>query len=352
VLQSQLQVYRERGFSVQVIHADLASAFMALRTQFPGVLFEAGGAKDYIAKIDSKMWRVKETYRSVKAGLAWKLPLVHVEDLTAFCVSRLNLRQMSALNGVVRPSFHKVFGLAFGDYVEVYDGMTSTSRARSLPCITLYPVGNSTGSWVFLSLTTRRYLRRSNWIKMVTTDLVVGVVNAMEDQEVMIADEPKGLQVVDEDPVPLLLPDADEASEGEVEEEDEEVSVAELPAALRRSARIEAGVAPPDKLTLVTKIKESTWTTNEDVGNAVKAELKQLFHEELNALKPGQVALELHMFVTEKFTSAGECNKTKARLVADGPGQDARLYPKKSSPTLVMQSLYTVLTLYAGMTAR
>jgi hypothetical protein len=84
------------------------------------------------------------------------------------------------------------------------------------------------------------------------------------------------------------------------------------------------GVALPDKLTLVTKFKEGAWTTNEDIGNAVRAELKQLFHEELNALPPvkvlppGQVALESHMFVTEKFTAIGECNKAKARLVANG----------------------------------
>jgi hypothetical protein len=123
---------------------------------------------------------------------------------------------------------------------------------------------------------------------MATTDLVVGVVNAMEDQEVLIANELKGLQVVNEDSDPLLLLDADDAPEVEVEEEveDEEVSVAELPAALRRSARIKAGVAPPDKLTLVTKIKESAWMTNEDAGNVVREELKQLLHEELNALQP------------------------------------------------------------------
>ena len=70
-LQSQLQVYRERGFSVKVVHVDPASAFMALRTQFLGVLFDVGGAKDYVAKVDAKMRRVKETsYQSVKARLA------------------------------------------------------------------------------------------------------------------------------------------------------------------------------------------------------------------------------------------------------------------------------------------
>ena len=44
-LQSQLQVYQERGFSVKVAHVDPASAFMALRTQFPGVLLDEGVQK-------------------------------------------------------------------------------------------------------------------------------------------------------------------------------------------------------------------------------------------------------------------------------------------------------------------
>ena len=41
--------------------------------------------------------------------------------------------------------------------------------------------------------------------KMATTDFVVRAVNAMEEQDVLIADEPRGLQVVDEDPDPILF---------------------------------------------------------------------------------------------------------------------------------------------------
>ena len=96
---------------------------MALRKHFPGVLLDVGDAKDYVAKIDAKMRRVKETYRSVKAGLVWKLPLAHVGDLVAYCVSRLNLRQTSALDGVqcltylftgVRPVFRRCLAWLLG----------------------------------------------------------------------------------------------------------------------------------------------------------------------------------------------------------------------------------------------
>ena len=56
---------------------------MSLRTQFPGLLIEPGGAKDHVVKVDAKIRRLKETYRSVKAGLPWKLPKNRVKDLVA-----------------------------------------------------------------------------------------------------------------------------------------------------------------------------------------------------------------------------------------------------------------------------
>ena len=68
-LQNQLQVLRERGFPPIKLSVDSASGFMSLRTQFPGLLIEPGGAKDHVVKVDAKIRRLKETYRSVKAGL-------------------------------------------------------------------------------------------------------------------------------------------------------------------------------------------------------------------------------------------------------------------------------------------
>jgi hypothetical protein len=55
------------------------------------------------------------------------------------------------------------------------------------------------------------------------------------------------------------------------------------------------------------------------------------------------------MLVNQKYKANGDYDKTKARLVADGRGQDAKFYPDKSFPTLQMQSLYTLLAMYAGM---
>ena len=111
------------------------------------------------------------------------------------------------------------------------------------------------------------------------------------------------------------------------------------------------GVAPPERLTLVTKIRESEWGKHEETTKVVKGELRQLFHEELNALKPfkvlpkGKVALGSHIFVTKEREAPGEYNKMKARLVADGSQQDVSLYPDKSSAMPAMHSQYTVLAM-------
>ena len=101
--------------------------------------------------------------RSVKAGLPWSLPNNRVKDLVAYAASRLSLRGTSALQGVqspkelltgLKPNYKKKFGLVFGDYVEVYNGTTNTSKERSLPCIALYPVGNATSTWMMWCITT------------------------------------------------------------------------------------------------------------------------------------------------------------------------------------------------------
>ena len=83
-----------------------------------------GGRKDFVHKVDAKIRRIKETYRSVKAGLTWELEGPLIDDCLAYCVTHMNLRRTSALHGVmspaflftgVKPKYQKVFGLVFGD---------------------------------------------------------------------------------------------------------------------------------------------------------------------------------------------------------------------------------------------
>jgi hypothetical protein len=79
-LQGQLELLRSRGFIPIVLHTDPQSAFRTLTSQFPGVVIDVGGAGDYVSKVDAKICHIKELYRSVKAGLPWKLPPSLVKD--------------------------------------------------------------------------------------------------------------------------------------------------------------------------------------------------------------------------------------------------------------------------------
>jgi hypothetical protein len=58
-------------------------------------------------------------------------------------------------------NYKKELSLAFGDYAEVYVGTDNTAHRHSVPCIALHPCNNVTGSWTFLNLSAKRYVRRS-----------------------------------------------------------------------------------------------------------------------------------------------------------------------------------------------
>jgi hypothetical protein len=178
------------------VYVDPQSALKMLATKFEGDSVDMGGAGDFVSKADAKIRRIKERYRSVKAGLKWKIPPVLVKDLVAYVVTRINSERSAAIKLNVAPKvlftgtqmdFKKEFCLAFGDYCEVYDEMDNTARARSVPCIALYPCNNATGSWAFWNLTSIQRICRMQWTKMVMTEELVARVNALGGAEEMVA---------------------------------------------------------------------------------------------------------------------------------------------------------------------
>ncbi len=169
--------------------------------------------------------------------------------------------------------------LAFGDYCEVYDGTDNTSKSRTLPCIALHPCNNATGSWEFLNLKTNQRIRRSNWKKTITTELVINILNNLAGQgqthleplqPVAAARQPTTSEAAekikptteadDDDNVPPLIQQDeedvsdDEAEEDEEDSDNEEQEEENIPQLSRRSARIAQGVKPPERYALVTKI--------------------------------------------------------------------------------------------------
>lgn len=123
--------------------------------------------------------------------MPWELPKATVKDLVAYSVAHLNIRRTTALTENVCPkvlftgikiNYKKELELAFGDYCEVYDGTDNTSASRSIPCVALYPTNNSTGSWEFMNLTTKVRVRRSQWKLMVTTELIIDVMDHFNEK--------------------------------------------------------------------------------------------------------------------------------------------------------------------------
>ncbi len=112
-------------------------------------------------------------------------------------------------------------------------------------------------------------------------------------------------------------------------------------------------VKRPERFVAVTKVSRSEWH-EKACELAIKLELTQLFNDlkALRIVKRAQIAkgtkvLKSHMFLVRKYLANGAFDKVKARLVADGRDQDPLLYPNKSSPTVAIHSVFTVLGLAA-----
>ena len=183
------------GFKVNKVFVDPQSSMAALRTKLTNVEVDVSGAGDHLPHLDVRMKVIKEICRSVNAGLPWNLPQSLVKDLVQYSVSRYNCRGGTGEHPLVspkvamtgrKPSMKKEYGLQFGEYVECYNLTGNTNNAlrdRTDPSIALHPTGNANESWTFLNLTTMKRVTRSNWTKMVTTNLVIDRMNEMALKE-------------------------------------------------------------------------------------------------------------------------------------------------------------------------
>jgi hypothetical protein len=389
------------------VYVDPQSALKSLATKFENVEIDVGGAGDYVPKVDAKIRRIKARYRSIKNGLPWQIPPAMIKDLVAYVVSRINIERSAAINLSVAPKvlftgmrvdFRKEFGLAFGDYCEVYDGTDNTSKPRSVPCVALYPCNNAAGSWAFMNLHTRQRIRRTQWIKMVTKNVIISAINAFNDvsngdqenadtgiqsgaeasttevekpekSETQLMQSDAGAEVGSLDGIedcPELVPQEEDDSDDEADSEDEAEDEAEdtnrgMQEATadkketRRSERIKQGIAKPGRFAATTvKLRSKVLDKTGKIALAREAEIRQVF-EELKALEPvekrnippGLKPLGCHLFTVQKYDASGGHDKYKSRLVSHGNEQDTSLYPDRSSPTVSVHAIMTCLAIAA-----
>jgi hypothetical protein len=150
-----------------------------------------------------------------------------VKNLVAYAVSWISIHRTRAINQSVCPrvrftgmivDFKKELNLGFGYSSGVFYGTNNTYTSRTIPCIALYPCCNSTGSWEFMSLTTKKRIHHSQWQHMVTMELIVNAMNAFDEEEARLA----AGTVVPADQVPSVEA-RDQASEEKREEQGEQV---------------------------------------------------------------------------------------------------------------------------------
>jgi hypothetical protein len=404
-LHIHLSTLQSRGFNATLVHLDPQPGFSALDSHIPGVEIDICGAGDHMKRLDVEIKHTKELFRSVQDAMPWKLPVWLEKDLVNYCISRRNLTVTSHSNVSPRvkftgrkPNAKKELGIGFGDYCEVHDPKikSTSSRPRTEPCIALCPTGNANGSWIFLSLRSKHRVRRSNWQKMVTTEVIIDAMNELSKSDTdaaMVKDEdiddldegqePVTLveelvpDVVDSDnsdqqyEEPLLAPhlqaepelqdvepEEDIADEQQYEQQElQEEGFREAPQP-RNSARVVAGVRRPERYQAYhTSVKRGLHEHGADAYKAIVAELRQLLCEkkalvpvhrgELSARQLKRVIRSL-MFLKTKFDGLGRFEKIKARLVANGKQQDKTLYPDTYSPTVALQSVMMSLTIAAA----
>jgi hypothetical protein len=227
---------------------------------------DIGGAGDYVAKVDARIRRVKEIYRTVKAGLPWMLPRSLVPELVAYVVSCMSIRRTTTLSENVCPrvlftgipvDFKRELCMASGDYVEAYEGTDNTSRMRSSACIALYPMANSTGAWVLWKISNQSKVRRTNYVKLVTNESIINAINQIavnEEQQVMLPsaetqEDARGdtQEQAQEDIQPEIKPEIQpEIQPGTQEETEEDAAPEEIEEAVNAEDENEEELTPQD----------------------------------------------------------------------------------------------------------
>jgi hypothetical protein len=192
-MQAQFELLRSRSFEPERVHADPQRALAALQGSYPGTEIDISGAGDHLDKVDAKIRRIKETIRSILAGLPYALAKNLIKDLVTYVISRMNTRRTTALNDNVCPrvkftgmkiDYEKEYCLGFGDYVESYypraeKASNNVLVERTEPCIALYPSGNMNGSWVLYNLKTNAYVRRTQWTKLPMPESIINKMNVL-----------------------------------------------------------------------------------------------------------------------------------------------------------------------------
>lgn len=123
-----------------------------------------------------------------------RLPRVVVKELVSFAsrahnmlIAKDGISQTISpeciVTGKPKPDY-RCMKLAFGTYVQVYNGTSNDTKSRTLGAI-LNPTGKAKGDYYFLSLATGEKIHRRSWVDLPISDLVISRVEAIALEEEM-----------------------------------------------------------------------------------------------------------------------------------------------------------------------
>ncbi len=76
---------------------DPHKSLIGLTGSFPGTVIDACSTGGHLVKVDTKINWIKETMRTIIAGLPYKLAKARLKDLATYVVSKINERRTTAL---------------------------------------------------------------------------------------------------------------------------------------------------------------------------------------------------------------------------------------------------------------
>jgi len=238
--------------------------------------------------------------------------------------------------------YHKDVKLAFGDYVEAYEGTTKILCPHSSACIALYPANNAAGSRQLFKIDMHTRVRRSNMVKLITGELIIQAMNNIAAEKGQSAMEPvrQRLEEIVESQKSASMRDDEVQAEDEepmngqqgaiedsIEEDDGEEELASTDDIEEMAEGAEAGAITTrsgSRFLVVTKISRKE-LQNQEVAKAIREQIRRLFADlkvlrmvRRASIKAGTKILKSDMFVVAKHLASGEFDKMKARLVGDG----------------------------------
>jgi Reverse transcriptase (RNA-dependent DNA polymerase) len=148
---------------------------------------------DNVNDVERKIRTVKERMRAVMNTLPFQLCIFLEDWLLQSALYYLSFQPtVNSIDG--RSPREQLLGVTldaksdlrfgFGDYCQICDNDTDNSMdERTTGAIALMPVGNSTGSWWFMVLMTRKAVRRDNAVRLPMPDWVISYLNDLAKKD-------------------------------------------------------------------------------------------------------------------------------------------------------------------------